>query len=438
MPTAARPPAVFWLILVAYLLLALGYAVVTPTWQSPDEPAHFNYVRHVWETRSLPVLQPGDYPADLLEELKRLKWPADRPVDAIRYESHQPPLFYLLAAPIYGLAQALGASLRGTVIAVRLVSVALGSVGLYVAWRVGRLSLPESSTVVLAAVGLVAFLPMHLAITAAVNNDSLAELTLLLLLWLCLARVVGYVPQRRFIVLGALLVATALLTKTTIYVAAIALPAAAEGIAWWRRHRFGLTPALAVLAGIYLGALLLSGWWFVRNTAVYGSGDYFGWQRHDSIVVGQLTSRDYLAQVGLARGLREGLATVFQSFWGIFGWMGAPYPYEVYWVLYTLAALAAVGLILYAIGRWGWPRPQFWLLGLVIACAVAGVALYNLKFVQFQGRYLFSALTPITLFAALGLREVWARQHERVLLALSTGLVAALAAYGLVVIQRHL
>ena len=176
----------------------------------------------------------------------------------------------------------------------------------------------------------------------------------------------------------------------------------------------------------------------MRNTAVYGSGDYFGWQRHDSIVVGQLTSRDYLAQVGLARGLREGLATVFQSFWGIFGWMGAPYPYEVYWVLYTLAALAAVGLILYAIGRWGWPRPQFWLLGLVIACAVAGVALYNLKFVQFQGRYLFSALTPITLFAALGLREVWARQHERVLLALSTGLVAALAAYGLVVIQRHL
>ncbi len=438
MPTAARPPAPFWLILAAYLFLALGYAVVTPPWQSPDEPAHFNYVRHIWETRSLPVLQPGDYPADLLEELKRLKWPSDRPVDGIRYESHQPPLFYLLASPVYGLAQAVGAGLRGTVIALRLVSITLGGFVLYVAWRVGRLSLPEAPTVVLAAVGLVAFLPMHLAITAAVNNDTLAELTLLLLLWLCLARVVGYVPQRRFIVLGALLVAAALLTKTTIYVAAVALPAAAEGIAWWRRHRFGLTPTLAVLAGIYLGALLLSGWWFGRNAATYGPGDYFGWQRHDSIVVGQLTTRDYLTQVGTVRGLREGIATVFQSFWGIFGWMGAPYPYEVYWVLYGLAALAVVGLILYAIGHWGWPRPQFWLLGLIIACAVAGVALYNLKFVQFQGRYLFSALTPIALFLALGLREVWARQHERVLLALGTGLVAALAAFGLVVIRRQL
>lgn len=438
MLTAARPPALFWLILVAYLLLALGYAVVTPTWQSPDEPAHFNYVRHVWQTRSLPILQPGDYPADLLEELKRLKWPADRPVDAVRYESHQPPLFYLLATPVYGMAQTLGAGLRGSVIALRLVSVVLGGFVLYVAWRVGRLSLPEAPTVVLTAVGLVAFLPMHLAVTAAINNDTLAELVLLLLLWLCLARVVGYVPQRRFIVLGALLVGAALLTKTTIYVAAIALPAAAEGIAWWRRHRFGLAPALSVLALIYLGALLLSAAWFGRNAAVYGSGDIFGWQRHDSIVVGQLTTRDYLAQVGLARGLREGLATVFQSFWGIFGWMGAPFPYEIYWVLYTLAALAVVGLILYAVGRWGWPRPQFWLLGLVIACAVAGIVLYNFKFVQFQGRYLFSALTPIALFFALGLREVWSPRHERVLLALSTGLVAALAAYGLLVIRRQL
>lgn len=438
MLTAARPPALFWLILVAYLLLALGYAVVTPTWQSPDEPAHFNYVRHVWQTRSLPILQPGDYPADLLEELKRLKWPADRPVDAVRYESHQPPLFYLLATPVYGMAQTLGAGLRGSVIALRLVSVVLGGFVLYVAWRVGRLSLPEAPTVVLTAVGLVAFLPMHLAVTAAINNDTLAELVLLLLLWLCLARVVGYVPQRRFIVLGALLVGAALLTKTTIYVAAIALPAAAEGIAWWRRHRFGLAPALSVLALIYLGALLLSAAWFGRNTAVYGSGDIFGWQRHDSIVVGQLTTRDYLAQVGLARGLREGLATVFQSFWGIFGWMGAPFPYEIYWVLYALAALAVVGLILYAVGRWGWPRPQFWLLCLVIACAVAGIVLYNFKFVQFQGRYLFSALTPIALFFALGLREVWSPRHERVLLALSTGLVAALAAYGLLVIRRQL
>ena len=438
MLTAARPPALFWLILVAYLLLALGYAVVTPTWQSPDEPAHFNYVRHVWQTRSLPILQPGDYPADLLEELKRLKWPADRPVDAVRYESHQPPLFYLLATPVYGMAQTLGAGLRGSIIALRLVSVVLGGFVLYVAWRVGRLSLPEAPTVVLTAVGLVAFLPMHLAVTAAINNDTLAELVLLLLLWLCLARVVGYVPQRRFIVLGALLVGAALLTKTTIYVAAIALPAAAEGIAWWRRHRFGLAPALSVLALIYLGALLLSAAWFGRNAAVYGSGDIFGWQRHDSIVVGQLTTRDYLAQVGLARGLREGLATVFQSFWGIFGWMGAPFPYEIYWVLYALAALAVVGLILYAVGRWGWPRPQFWLLCLVIACAVAGIVLYNFKFVQFQGRYLFSALTPIALFFALGLREVWSPRHERVLLALSTGLVAALAAYGLLVIRRQL
>lgn len=438
MSDTTRPPLTFWTILLVYFALAVGYAVVTPAWQSPDEPAHFNYIRHLWVTRSLPVLQPGDYPADTLEELKRLKWPPDRAVDALRYESHQPPLFYALAAPIYGLAQALALDTRGVVVALRLVSVALGGIVLYAAWRVGGLCLPEAPLVVLAAVGFVACLPMRLALTAAVNNDTLAELVLLLLLWLSLARVVGYVPQRRYILLGGLLVAAALLTKTTIYLAAVALPATAELIAWWRRNRFGLAPALSVLGLIYLGALLLTGWWFGRNTAVYGAGDTFGWQRHDTIVVGQLTTTEWLTRVGPLRGLRDALSTLFQSFWGVFGWMGAPFPYEVYWVLYAATALAAVGLLLYAASHVGWPRPQFWLLGLVIACAVAGLVGYNLKFVQHQGRYLFSALTPIALFFALGYAEVWARRHQRFLLTLSVGLVALLAAYGLLVIRRQL
>ena len=85
---------------MAYVALALGYAIRTPIWQNPDEPAHFNYVVHVAETATLPELQPGDWDSQLLERLKsgRLE-PADS-VAAIRYESWQPPLAYLLAAPV--------------------------------------------------------------------------------------------------------------------------------------------------------------------------------------------------------------------------------------------------------------------------------------------------------------------------------------------------
>ena len=75
----SRAPAlVVALALVAYVVLALGYAIRTPVWQNPDEPAHFNYVVHVAETGTLPELRPGDWDAQLLERLKsgRLE-PAD-------------------------------------------------------------------------------------------------------------------------------------------------------------------------------------------------------------------------------------------------------------------------------------------------------------------------------------------------------------------------
>ena len=33
----------------AYIVIAILYAALTPTWQVPDEPAHYNYVRALAE-----------------------------------------------------------------------------------------------------------------------------------------------------------------------------------------------------------------------------------------------------------------------------------------------------------------------------------------------------------------------------------------------------
>src|SRR5687767_3037675 len=103
---SVRARVVVALALLAYVALALGYAIRTPIWQNPDEPAHFNYVAHVASTGTLPELQPGDWDSELLERLKNGRLlPADA-VSAIRYESWQPPLAYLLAAPVLRLSAA--------------------------------------------------------------------------------------------------------------------------------------------------------------------------------------------------------------------------------------------------------------------------------------------------------------------------------------------
>jgi len=50
------------------------------------------------------------------------------------------------------------------------------------------------------------------------------------------------------------------------------------------------------------------------------------------------------------------------------------------------------------------------LLGLSGLFTLAGYLWYNLTFVQHQGRYLFTALAPIGLLVAVGLRELLSRR----------------------------
>jgi hypothetical protein len=144
------------IILVLYLALASGYAAVTPFGTPPDESAHALYVQHLVQQRRLPVLR-----------RKRR--------DA--YEFHQPPLYYLLAAPAWAAAaQVSPAAAR---LAARGVSILIGAVGVWlIAALAGAVGSPDgaaSDALALGAAGFAAFLPMRLATAAAVSNDTLAE-----------------------------------------------------------------------------------------------------------------------------------------------------------------------------------------------------------------------------------------------------------------------
>ncbi|MFC2031387.1 hypothetical protein ACFLWA_11765, partial [Chloroflexota bacterium] len=69
-----------WLLLTiiaVYAILGTAYAVVTPSWQAPDEPAHYNYVRHIADRHTLPLLKPGDFPAAYMEEIKAAGFPPE-------------------------------------------------------------------------------------------------------------------------------------------------------------------------------------------------------------------------------------------------------------------------------------------------------------------------------------------------------------------------
>lgn len=393
-----------WLGIILALYLALGslYAVLTPPWQAPDEPAHYNYVRHLAEHGRLPVLHFGDYPHAYLEQLKAARFPPEMSIAPLRYESWQPPLYYLLAMPVYRLFQ-------GNLVALRVFSVLLGAGVVVTAYQLLRSGFPSRNALALGSAAFVAFVPMHLAILSSVNNDVLAELLIGLTAWYVLARVAR--PERhlgwREQLPGGILLGLGLLTKLTYYYTA--LPLFALGIGWRHRNLVTMVRGYPVIWGM---ALLLALPWYGRNVALYGWPDLLGKWHHDAVVTGQLRTADYLSQVGWPGYLQDFFTTTFQSFWGQFGWMAVPMDARTYGLLGILSALAALGGVL-ALRNRAHQRHETSTIVLLAAWLVltgVGYLYYNVTFVQFQGRYLFPGLIPLGLFMVTGWRAILSRR----------------------------
>ncbi len=403
-------------ILLAILLIYVGvgvqYARLTPLWQVPDEPAHVNYALHVARTATLPVLKAGDYDAAYLERIKAAHFPPHMSVSSIRYESHQPPLYYLGAALLIRLfaPSALNATsspaLAPAVYTMRLYSLALSVVLLLVAYQILRRLFPNHPSLALGGVAFIAFIPQHLAMMAGANNDALAELVLALLLLRLVTDVDRPRGHRTSLVRGAIL-GMVLLTKTTVYLPAL--------LAWGTFHLLNyvrsrwVSPfplAQWVRNWLVEGAIgvLLALPFYVRNILVYGWPDFLGLRRHAEVVVGQMTTAEFVAREGWGALWTRALTWTFRSFWGQFGWMGVLMDARVYKALtyFSLVLLAAV-LICVVRRQCLAPARALGLLAAAAAGTIMSYVGYNVSFLQHQGRYLFPMLIPLAAFIMPGL-----------------------------------
>lgn len=405
--------AVLAVIVIGFLGIGALYAIDTPPWQAPDEPAHYNYAAQVARSQCCPVLAPGDWNQAELERLKSEGFPEGADVSSIQYEDHQPPLFYLIASLAFSLS-------GGSLLALRLLSLALGA-GVVVAVYVGLSRLmPGHRQLALAGSAFVAFVPQFIAISASANNDSLSILVVSVLAVVALTYLGNPArPNHKGEVLpldessrphaAALggLAGVAFLTKLTIYFPAVIMVAVAI-LARWRIERRSLG-WLAGQIGWSSGLALAFGLpWWVRNASVYGWPDVAGLQRHDAVVVGQPRTADLVGKVGLGEYLREYITTVFHSAFGQFGWMGVPMPDRFYLGI-GLFLLFALGGLIWLIARREplllepSQRTGAWMLAGLALAAIAGLVEWNFTFQQFQGRYLFPALMPFAGLVGIGL-----------------------------------
>lgn len=398
------------LILILYAVVAWLYATETPDWQVPDEPAHYNYIRQIVENGELPVIQMGDWDSEyqLLLTSSGFDPQVTGDLHRIEYEDHQPPLYYLLQAPVYWVSD-------GDLVAMRLFSALIGAGVILLAWATARLLFPEQVWIGLTAAAFVAFIPQRVAMMAGVGNDALAELVAGLVLFLSTIYLRPWRPyflQRTFLLplFMGVAVGIAFLTKTTVYYTAGIAGLAILARAW--REKWGWSFSFKQAAAFLAPALALGAIWWIHSINTYGGNDFLGLQRHDEVVIGQLKRVDYVEKElgGSDRLYWENLSkTTFHSFWGQMGWMALPMPERVYRALFWTMIVVVIGVGVDAYLSRGFKNmtpaqaETLALFDLAMVLVLAQFLIYNQTFVQFQGRYLYPALIPLALVVALGL-----------------------------------
>jgi len=354
---------------------------------APDERQHTNYVRHLAREKSFPIFDPES--ANLYET----------------YQSHQPPLYYLLAVPVEKMV---GGSDASEMWGLRLINVFLGALvifGIYTGIR--RLTGSEAAGV--AAAAFTAFLPMFLALSAAVSNDMALYLTVVVTM-----NVIAIGWERGWILKHCLWLGIALglgvLTKTT---AVVLIPIALYGLLAKKDAR----PSARNLIALFGVAVVISLPWLIRNQSLYGDPLAIGAFRKAS--VGNLEASVGIERAGGAISYWFSFVApaAIESFWGVFGYFDVFFTQTIYWICHIFG--------LFLLGGFGWsvvkrddvPMRVHLLLILLFLMVLVAFVSYNANYFQAQGRYLYPAIFAIAGAFGIGMRKLAGSENRALALA---------------------
>ena len=418
--------------LVVVALLSTISNIATPLFEPPDELQHYEFVRYLIDERRLPVQE----------------------LDAEPSQSHQPPLYYEIAAllvaglddpheipprnPFWGSylpgqvsrdnkqqylnPESQAFPYHGTALVVHVLRLwstllALGTV--VGVWLLARALWPGRPRRVVAALVFSVLNPMFLFIAAAINNDNLVILCGAWMLYLSVRALRNDFAWGTTIFIG-LVWSCALLTKITGLFLFVPWAIALVWVAWEKRSIKWFLSRLGVILLLFLG---LTAWWFARNLRVYG--ELLALQR----VLAVWGARETFSWAWLWNDL----VYAWTTFWGRFAYGQVPLPRILYWLFLLITVGAAAGLGRLLVQRWR-RRPQFterwvaWgLLALTWAALVGALGYYIVKNpTGANGRYTFPALAAFSLLLVLGLSG-WGPRLERVLLTSASAVMAVIS-----------
>jgi 4-amino-4-deoxy-L-arabinose transferase-like glycosyltransferase len=445
LPGIGSPVA--WAATVLFAGLMVVWSITTPQFRNPDEPSHVDGVVRLMEGHGWPA--PGH--AHISPEVLRAKtlsgfsaidgqmgnWaggtllpgvrrtlpqadlmyyalysahavtpPADRlpfaqlhvtrKIHDFRYVdqmTQHPPMYYGIEA---GILKVLGAShwrYDRAIEAMRLLSalmvVPVPLLAFSVARRLtGRRRIGDLASVV--PLGI----PQFAAIGAAVSNDALVILIGSVLVLLMTIMLTAGVSWRLALGTGVVL-GLGLFTKGTLLFA-VPVVGLALVVGARRTARLSWGGIVGRLAGLWVLAFAVGGWWWALNLFRYGT-----LQPNGLAAAQQAVEGPRLSAIGFARPFTGRMAT---TFWGEFGQLELPLP-QVLVAVVTIVLLIAVLLVFRVRGV---RTPAAVLLAYPVLTLIV---LYDQtyashrqigQFAGVQGRYLYGSIVAIAALAAVG------------------------------------
>jgi tetratricopeptide (TPR) repeat protein len=362
-----------------------------------DSEHHLVYVQYIMQHKTLPLADQG-------------------------WETHQPPLYYVISAAVFSLlgltTDDTGAVVVLRVLAALAVLVQVGLVGASL-----RIIFPGHTGRQLIGIVLAAFLPVHFYMAHYVGNDLLAAACATGAIYLCLSVLARRRASLvRLALLGACLGAAALTKVTALVVVPIVLGVLAGQILARREHPLTWLRQLGVPLIV---CLTVSGWHFFRvwrhfGTPLVGSYDPdsgFRWWQTPGYSTGSFYFRfgQCLVEPYFSgyHGLLDG---IYSTLWGDGLWGGVgdvpsrpPWNYGLMTVGYALAMLptaaVAIGALLMLIRIVRRPAAKWFLLG-GVAFAMAAAQVYHFLRLPYachiKAFYALPALVPFCAFGAWG------------------------------------
>ena len=368
-----------WLLIVllATLLKGLIWSAAIPVGQGPDEPSQVALVQFIAEQHRLPQAE-EIYRADELVHMRRLAQsgliegernvqqefsdtqmgPNEKEIlvlDSemrVSFDSHAyvsamfvPPLYHWLASLPYRLFYS--ADVLSRVFSMRLASVLLTMGFVWVSYWVARESFPQRPLLWRTVPIVTSFQPMVTFIGSVVNSDMLLFLLLGIATWLVIRALRRNFTWQVAAGLG-IVTGLGLLTKPMILGYGLGLVIVMlilwlqKRQPWWKLVLYSLLiPAIA---------LIISGWFMVRNQRIQGAPLYDNPYDNPHIVERFNPKPDLTIQAYWQDVFKDQLEnSIFRSYWGNFGWLDTPMPDRVYESLRWVSRLAYLEIGLFII-----------------------------------------------------------------------------------------